>query len=152
MINLVDFLVSHGTTVNRAKSKFRVAILQMIERNLEQLKLDEQVVLEGASVAGAEFHGPAVAAALEREIGEIEVCCTQLSRHEQFVAEHAQVVWPDGTVAAGFRFRHALYQEVLYDRLPAGHQAQSIGVSLRAEKLDHGEPGGRSRDRARTPL
>ncbi len=42
------------------------SIRQMIERNLERLKPEEQAVLEGASVAGAEFSAAAVAAALER--------------------------------------------------------------------------------------
>jgi hypothetical protein len=33
------------------------------------------------------------------------------------------VTWPDGTVAQGFRFRHALYQEVVYERLPYSQRA-----------------------------
>ena len=26
--------------------------------------------------------------------------------------------WPDGTVTAGYAFRHALYREILYARVP----------------------------------
>ena len=44
----------------------------MIERNLEQLKPEEQAVRQAASVAGAEFSAVAVAAALERPQNEIE--------------------------------------------------------------------------------
>lgn len=35
-----------------------------------------------------------------------------------------QAVWPDGTVAGRYRFRHALYQEVLYDRMSARRRIQ----------------------------
>src|SRR5262249_31932693 len=43
--------------------------------------------------------------------------------------------WPDGTVAARYGFRHALYQEVIYRRVPAGRGAylhQRIGERLEA--------------------
>jgi predicted ATPase len=32
--------------------------------------------------------------------------------------------WPDGTVATRYRFQHALYQDVVYERIPAARQAQ----------------------------
>ncbi len=48
----------------------------------------------------------------------------RLARHEQFVGAKGPVTWPDGTVASGFRFHHALYQETLYGRLPAGHRIE----------------------------
>ena len=36
----------------------------------------------------------------------------------------ASSVWPDGTVAGGYRFMHALYQEVAYHRLTAARRVQ----------------------------
>ena len=69
-----------------------------------------------------EFSAAAVAAALERRQSEIEVCFTRLSRREQFVSEQGVIAWPDGTRATCYRFLHALYQEVLYSRTPAGRQ------------------------------
>jgi predicted ATPase len=59
------------------------SILQLIERNVDQLASDEQLVLEAASVAGAEFSTAAVAAALEQPLREIESCC------KRFVAARA---------------------------------------------------------------
>jgi adenylate cyclase len=59
---------------------------------------------------------------LECPQNEVEACCTRLSRHEQFVSEQGPTPWPDGTVATSFRFHHALYQEVLYDRLAASQR------------------------------
>jgi predicted ATPase len=114
----------------------------MIERNLERLQPEEQAVLESASVAGAEFSAAAIAAALERPQNEVEACCARLSRHEQFVTAQGPIAWPDGTVAAGFRFHHALYQEVLYSRLPAGHRVQLHRLIAVREERGYGERAG----------
>ena len=157
MVNMVDYLlVDAGLLVNSREvsgaewaEKLRVhrldamrGIRQMIERNLERLKPEEQAVLEGASVAGAEFSTAAVAAALERSQNEVEACCARLSRHEQFVSEQGPITWPDGTVAAGFRFHHALYQEVLYGRLPAGHRVQLHRLIAVREEAGYRERAG----------
>jgi DNA-binding winged helix-turn-helix (wHTH) protein/predicted ATPase len=153
MVNVVDYLVEEGRladsrdlnaaatlTIDRLDAPR--SIRQMIERNLERLQPEEQAVLEGASVAGSEFSAAAVAAALDRPQNEIEACCTRLSRHEQFVSIQDPVTWPDGTVAASFRFHHALYQEVLYGRLPAGHQLQLHRRIALREEAGYGERAG----------
>ena len=136
MVNMVDYLIVNAepladSELSEAKWAERLrahqldalrSIRHMIERNLERLKPEEQIVLEAASVAGTEFSSAAVAAALECPQNEVEACCTRLSRREQFVSEQGPTTWPDGTVATSFRFHHALYQEVLYDRLAAGQR------------------------------
>jgi predicted ATPase/DNA-binding winged helix-turn-helix (wHTH) protein len=134
MVNVVDYLVEAGKhersvpgseeTISAVRLDAPRTIRQLIERNLERLQPEEQMVLEGASAVGAEFSAASVAAALERSQTEVEACCTRLSRHEQFVSMEGAVTWPDGTVAAGFKFQHALYQEVLYDRLSVSHRLQ----------------------------
>jgi DNA-binding winged helix-turn-helix (wHTH) protein/tetratricopeptide (TPR) repeat protein len=154
MVNMVDYLLvdaglrASSREVSEAEWAERLGvhrldalrnIRQMIERNLERLKPEEQAVLEGASVAGAEFSAAAVAAALGRPQDEVEACCMRLSRREQFVSEQGAVAWPDGTVATGFRFNHALYQEVLYSRLPAGHQLQLHRLIALREEAGYGE-------------
>jgi DNA-binding winged helix-turn-helix (wHTH) protein/tetratricopeptide (TPR) repeat protein len=123
MVNVVDYLVEQRSLPGTGKIEAPRTITQMIERNLERLKPAEQTVLEAASVAGAEFSAAAVAAALQQEIGEVESSCVGLARREQFVAPQEPIAWPDGTVAAGFRFHHSLYQEVLYNRVPAGRRS-----------------------------
>ena len=122
MVNVVDYLVERGSPLRTIEAPR--TITQMIERNLESLKPEEQTLLEAASAAGAEFSAAAVAAALHHEIGEVESGCARLARREQFVAPQGAVTWPDGTVAAAFRFYHALYQEVLYQRVPAGWRGE----------------------------
>jgi len=118
------------------------SIRQMIECNLERLQPEEQMVLESASVVGAEFSAAAVAAALDRSQDEIEACCLRLSRREQFISAQGPIAWPDGTIAASFRFHHALYQEVLYDLLPTGRQTQLHRRIAEREEAGYGERAG----------
>jgi tetratricopeptide (TPR) repeat protein len=115
------------------------SILQMIERNVDQLASDEQLVLEAASVAGAEFSTAAVAAALEQPLREIESCCKRLSRHERFVQANGVTEWPDRTVAEAFHFRHALYRDVLYDRVPASYRIELHRRIAEREESAYGE-------------
>jgi predicted ATPase len=55
---------------------------------------------------------------------EVEDWCTVLARRRQWLEACGEQVWPDGTVAGSYRFTHALYQEVAYNRLPAARRAQ----------------------------
>ena len=153
MINVVDYLVDAGLLASSHEartaesSEILVAdsiavprsVRQMIERNLERLKPEEQAVLEAASVAGAEFSAAAVAAALERPQDQVEAYCARLSRREQFFVEKNAIAWPDGTVAAGFGFRHAMYQEVLYGLLPPGHRIELHRLIAAREEAGYGE-------------
>jgi DNA-binding winged helix-turn-helix (wHTH) protein/predicted ATPase len=158
MVNMVDYLLCDAgflvssrevseaewaETLRMHRLDALRTIRQMIERNLERLNPEEQAVLESASVAGAEFSAAAVAAALERPQIEVESCCTRLSRREQFVSEReGPITWPDGTVSAGFRFHHALYQEVLYGRLSVGHQVHLHRLIAMREETGYGERAG----------
>ena len=142
MVNVVDYLVEQGSLLDANQIETPRSILQMIERNLERLTPDEQRILEAASVVGADFSAAAVAAALERPVSDIEDSCTQLSRHEQFISAQGFSEWPDGTVASSFRFHHALYSEVLYQRMPAGHRVElHRRIAERGEKA-HGDHAG----------
>jgi DNA-binding winged helix-turn-helix (wHTH) protein/tetratricopeptide (TPR) repeat protein len=154
MVNMVDYLLDGAGLLLKSQQVSEIewtetlrthrldaleSIRQMIERNLERLNPQEQEVLQGASVAGAEFSAASVAAALERPLDEVEECCARLARAEQFVSEQDPIAWPDGTVSAGFRFRHSLYQEVLYDRLPAGVQLQLHRRIAARQEAGYGE-------------
>ncbi len=124
MINVIDYLVECGSLFNAGTVEAPRTIQQMIEHNLERLTREEQSVLEAASVAGAEFSAAAIAAALEQPISEVETCCVRLARQQQFIDSSGASEWPDGTIASRFHFHHALYGDVLYERLPAGHGVQ----------------------------
>ncbi len=108
------------------------ALRELIEHQLERLEPEAQRLLEAASVAGRECSAMAIAAGSDREIDEVEFACTTLARQHQYLQECGTVAWPDGTIASQYRFCHALYQEVLYERVPAGRKVsmhQRIGQS-----------------------
>jgi DNA-binding winged helix-turn-helix (wHTH) protein/tetratricopeptide (TPR) repeat protein len=94
----------------------------LIEHQLAQCSPEAQTLLAVASVAGVEFTAAAVAAGLEGAADEIEAQCATLASHGQFLQARGRADWPDGTVTACFGFRHALYHDVLYQRIPAGRQ------------------------------
>jgi DNA-binding winged helix-turn-helix (wHTH) protein/tetratricopeptide (TPR) repeat protein len=153
MVNVVDYLADAGILATSREAgpaeparilladhiEVPRSVRQMIERNLERLKPEEQAVLEGASVAGVEFSAVTVAAGLERPRSEVEACCAGLSRREQFVVGKDPIARPDGTVATNFRFLHALYQEVLYERVPIGKRAEIHLRLAETEEAAYGE-------------
>src|SRR5215813_5273983 len=107
------------------------SLRHLIEQQLGQVSPEDQRVLEAASVAGVEFSAAAVAAGVNSEASDVEDRCAALARREQFLQARGTVVWPDGTVAARYGFIHALYQEGVYERVPAGRRVglhQRIGA------------------------
>jgi tetratricopeptide (TPR) repeat protein len=108
---------------------------KLSDQQLERLSPAAQEILEAASVAGSEFAAAAVAAGLGGDADEVEEGCARLARREQFLRAAGTDVWPDGTVTARYGFRHALYQEGFYARIPAGRRARwhgQIGARLEA--------------------
>lgn len=106
---------------------------QLIEQQFERLAPTEQTIVEAASVAGVDFSAAAVAAGVDMCIEDVDVRCAMLARQGQFVHAQGDATWPDGTVAGQYRFGHALYQEVVYARLPVGSRTrmhQLIGQQL----------------------
>jgi predicted ATPase/DNA-binding winged helix-turn-helix (wHTH) protein len=130
LVNVIDYLSAQGMLGKSGELHSTVPIeipeniQQMIEKQIDRLTPEEQHVLEVASVAGVQFSAAAVAAGTETTAGEVEACCTRLARREQFLRTHGVSEWPDGTVATRYSFLHALYQEVLYERVPAGQRTR----------------------------
>ena len=109
-------------------------IKQMIERHVDHLDVETQRTLEAASVAGVEFSTPALAAGLEEDPRVVEARCNELARQKQYIQECGVQELPNGEVVTRFGFVHALYQNVLYDRLPAARR-----VKLHRLIADRGE-------------
>lgn len=107
------------------------SLRQLIEQHLELVPVADQEMLEAASVAGTGFSAAAVAAGSDLAVEDIEARCAALARRGQFIHPQGTEEWPDGTVAACYGFTHALYQEVLYERVSAGRRVrlhQQIGA------------------------
>jgi DNA-binding winged helix-turn-helix (wHTH) protein/tetratricopeptide (TPR) repeat protein len=96
----------------------------LIEHQLARCSPKAQLVLEAASVAGLEFPAAAVAAGLARAEDDMEAQCATLAHHGQFLEARGSTTWPDGTVTACYGFRHALYRDVVYQRVPAGRRTR----------------------------
>jgi predicted ATPase len=99
-----------------------VGLRQFIEAHVERLPSPDQVLLEAASVAGSTFCVAAVAAGVSLSEEAIDARCAAWARHGQFLDATGTETWPDGTVAACYRFRHTLYHEVVYARVAAGRR------------------------------
>jgi DNA-binding winged helix-turn-helix (wHTH) protein/tetratricopeptide (TPR) repeat protein len=157
MVNVVDALIRQGLLVETA-GRWEVKsgdveaatavpenLRQMIEQQLARLPADEQRLLAAASVAGMAFSSAALAAALEDDVEAVEDRCESLARREQFIRPEGVEEWPDGTVAARYRFLHILYEHVLYERLPAARRASlHRRIGEREEAAYRARPGERA--------
>jgi predicted ATPase/DNA-binding winged helix-turn-helix (wHTH) protein len=97
---------------------------RMIEAQLERLTPEEQCVLELASVAGASFSSTVINPLGDVDPQLIEDLCEDLSRRRQIVRWTGTQIFPNGVTSERYEFMHALYRQVLYDRLAAGRRAK----------------------------
>jgi DNA-binding winged helix-turn-helix (wHTH) protein len=134
LVTMLDYMLQQGwvatdrgqVSVPRGLAALTAAVpdslRQLVELQLGQLSPDEQRVVEVASVAGATFAAAVVAAGLEAALEQVEEWCAALVQRRQFLQALGEAVWPDGTVAGRYAFQHALYQQVVYERLPVGRR------------------------------
>jgi DNA-binding winged helix-turn-helix (wHTH) protein/predicted ATPase len=102
-------------------------VRRFIDRQIEELNETDRNLLTAASVIRREFATPAVAAALDIDGEQVEAACARLARRGIFIVKSGSSFWPDGTHAELYSFRHDLYRELLYDRLPATRRSLSHG-------------------------
>jgi hypothetical protein len=172
MTLLVEHLLARGWLVED-RSVWRLAVppgtverdvpdnlRQLIEGQLRFVSPEERSVLEVASVAGAVFDAPAVAAGLGSAPERVEAICHQLCHTQRWLQHLGNREWPDGALAARYAFRHGLYQRTLYDgvsptrraalheqigrRLEVGYAGRTVEASSELAKHFQG-----SRDRQR---
>jgi DNA-binding winged helix-turn-helix (wHTH) protein/predicted ATPase len=98
-------------------------VRRFIDQQIDDLTESDRHLLTAASVIRREFATSAVAAALEIDVDQVESVCLRLARRGVFVVKSGSTSWPDGTRAELYTFRHDLYRELLYDRLPAMRSA-----------------------------
>jgi tetratricopeptide (TPR) repeat protein len=111
------------------------SLRQFIEQHVERLDPVDQALLETASVAGMVFAAATVAAGMETTALEAKHRCAALARQHQLIQACGTATWPDGTLAAQYRFRHAFYHEVCSARVLGARRVQlhrQIGVWLEA--------------------
>jgi DNA-binding winged helix-turn-helix (wHTH) protein len=110
-------------------------IRRTIEQRLERLNAFDRQLLEVASILPASCSAAAVAAGAGVAVAQVEASLGALARRGAFVREAGTAEWPDATLSSAFEFLHALYREVLSDRLSPNRRAElhrSIGARLEA--------------------
>jgi DNA-binding winged helix-turn-helix (wHTH) protein len=145
--NVVEYLLRQGLLQHGGDQSLTPEVVVAIETQLpeglqhlilkevESLSLEEQHVLEAASVAGVHFIAAEVAAADQSEEARIEAVCDGLVRQQHLIEAHGSEEWPDGTITAGYKFRHAVYQQVVGARVGQARQVRLhrlIGERLEA--------------------
>lgn len=111
------------------------SLTALISQSLETLDSDERLLLEPASVAGQEFVPGVLASSLQLTEEETESRCTVLARQGMFIRDAGVFEWPGGNLSSRFRFIHALYREVVYERLPASRRSRlHLLIGLELEK------------------
>jgi len=107
---------------------------QMIEMQVDQLSEQEQRVVKSASVAGQRFSAWAIAAMLEMDVAAAEEACERLAQKQQFILRGRGPGAPGAGISAHYEFRHSLYSQALYRKLPP---AQRTNLHRRlAEKME----------------
>jgi predicted ATPase/DNA-binding XRE family transcriptional regulator/energy-coupling factor transporter ATP-binding protein EcfA2 len=148
MVNTIDHLIAErligpheeGWELTVPVETIRVgvpeSIRQLIENNFDRLDARDQRVLEAGSVAGTEFSVAAVAAALGDDFEEVEIRCDELSSRQQFIKYSGTQPLPNGPAVSRFAFAHAVYQQVLYERLLPSRRVQAHRrIGQRGEEL-----------------
>ncbi|MGH8558294.1 MAG: ATP-binding protein, partial [Methylococcales bacterium] len=145
VVNLLDYLLAEGK-LRRTGALWSVAedglesgvpatVRALIEHQITRLSEDERWLLEAASAAGMESSAALLAAGLEEDPLGVEARCETLARRGPMLAAAGVVEWPDGAVAGNYAFRHALYAEVLYQRLTPAYRVslhRRLGERLEA--------------------
>jgi predicted ATPase len=153
LVNVVDYWLSQNVLVASAGQWQLAARLedlaavpeslrQMIDKQLGRLTPEQCRLIEVASVAGGEVSTALVAAGPEETAERVEELCEGLATREQFLRALGTDVLADGTVTGRYGFLHALYQQLLYERVAA---ARRVRLHRRIGEWEEGAFGPRER-------
>ncbi len=152
LVNVTDHLVRDGSVAQTDvgwqlhadtetfEHETPASLVDVLASQLDRLDPAERRTLAVASLIGQEFASPAVAAALEEDSEDVETRCAALARRGEFLGRLAERDWPDGTTAARYTFRHALYRETLTTELAPAERKRlhgRIGDRMEAGFVGH---------------
>jgi predicted ATPase len=73
---------------------------------------------------------------------EVETICEEIAGQGHFLEERGIAEWPDGTISGRYAFRHALYQNVLYERIAEARRVRLHRlIGEREEQAYHARAG-----------
>ncbi|HET9992169.1 MAG TPA: hypothetical protein VFQ65_26745, partial [Kofleriaceae bacterium] len=116
------------------------SIRQMIDMRLDRLTLDEQRLLEAASLVGIDVSIGVVAAALELPLETVDENADGLARRALFLRREPVEEWPDGALHTRYAFTHGLVREVCRDRsAPARRERWHRNIASHLEASGRGD-------------
>lgn len=142
IVNVVDSLIEKPTDSadaaylnpqNLSSTTVPNNLQQLINLQFDALDPEKQKILETASVEGAEFLSVTVAANLNMESEQVELCIDDLVQLNHLITIDDVEILPDGNLSTRYRFIHALYQEGLYQRLAKNRRVRlhrALGTQL----------------------
>ena len=98
-------------------------LARILEAKIDRMSEAARQVLEAASVAGLRFDTAMAAPAAEMDEQSFEAICEEFSRNTCTVREAEPVILPDGELVSAYVFRHAVFRQVLYDRIGPSRRA-----------------------------
>ena len=107
-------------------------LLAIIDHYSSRLGQERSTLLSAAAVCGVDFRVDVLAKVLERDDVEIADECERLLRERLWLAPGRGDAREDT-----YSFRHALFRQVLYDRMPASGRAdlhRKVGTVLKRER------------------
>ncbi|MBI1813582.1 MAG: AAA family ATPase [Deltaproteobacteria bacterium] len=152
VVNLVDDLLARGWLVadaqalrlsvplERIHAEVPEGVRQMIDAQIDRLPAPHAAQFEAASVVGEEFSTAAVAAAVGQPLAEVERFCELLQQQSPYLHTLGVTTVDTGEVCGRYRFSHALYRDVFYQRIGGSRRVvlhRRIGDWLEAQ---HGSP------------
>lgn len=111
-----------------------------VERYVAELGRDRRLVLEAASICGVDFGAATVAHMLGADVASVAEACAELARGQRWL-KHV----PSGRHGAAsdrYRFSHALYREVLYERIGSVARAElhrKLAACVEVQRKEGGE-------------
>jgi predicted ATPase/DNA-binding winged helix-turn-helix (wHTH) protein len=135
--SIVDDLIRHGvaSTPDLVALDIPADLRRLIGHALDRVTTEQRGLLEAASAAGVDFSAAVVAATTGLPLDDAEQTCAELARRGSFLTAVGADAWPDQTVAGRYAFRHALHQDVIYERIATGRRMElhrRIGERLEA--------------------
>ncbi len=127
----------HGGT-DALRNSIPEGLRAVIEPRLERLADAERRLIESASILGFEFPAHAITAIApdDADLGDVEAVealCDALVRRQLILRAAGESAWPDGRWSARYAFRHALYRQVVSQRIAPSMSRrlhQAAGESL----------------------
>ena len=111
----------------------------IIDHYIARLTSDQHLVLSAAAICGIEFRIHTISVALERDAAWVGQTCDDLARERLWlVVPRAETT--GNAAELPYSFRHALFRQVLYERMSPSARAQlhrKMGAALERERATH---------------